>query len=124
MNKHAEFVELKSPTHYRNSCWVVRPREPDVTRLSDFLHDSLEIYGCLSRTMTIGDVVEYDTTAEFKSCLEAWEAASQYYNKYNMIYPYAIDSEQKIYTLSGEVIDQIRNVVENDWAGSQVMEFE
>jgi len=74
--------------------------------------------------MTVGDVVKYDTTAEFKSCLEAWEAASQYYNKYNMVYPYAIDAEQKIYNLSAEVIDKIRNVVENDWAGSQVMEFE
>ena len=74
-----------------------------------YLHDDLEWYddGCWSRRRTKGDVVVYDTTAQFDSESLAWERRALYYLKHDMLH---LIREEKL-----------ANVLET--TKSEVMEF-
>lgn len=92
-------------------CWVV-PADFTADGLGVFLHDDGNIYNCLSRSST-GAGINYNTTAEFKSASEAYDAARAYCNVYGFVYPFAL-SEDKCYNLDGSSI----------YTSSQKMRFE
>lgn len=113
---HNLLAVRKSTTNGTNGaildCWVVPAHVPD--GLGVFLHNDSVIYNCLMRS-SVGGGDKYNTSAEFKSANEAYDAAGAYCRSHGYVYAFAFLDDNR-YNL-GSIYGSSTN------SESQVMEF-